>query len=161
MGGLVCPPTASGILDAVPAPARMTEQSSVALSVRLACYSRRDGRRWAAVCPVLDVASQGATEKAARAALQEAVELWFESCLERETLDAALREVGFRVRAQSEAVSPRAERVTVHRNTLRGKASHLGAAASAASRHRFEIHSEVPAFVAAQLLRAESSAATP
>ncbi len=39
---------------------------------------QRDGSAYAALCPELDIASQGATIEAARANLREAVELFFE-----------------------------------------------------------------------------------
>jgi predicted RNase H-like HicB family nuclease len=52
-------------------------------------------RRWVAGCPQLDIFSQGATKTAAKAALDEAVKLWIESCVERDTLDTALRQCGF------------------------------------------------------------------
>jgi predicted RNase H-like HicB family nuclease len=67
----------------------MTE--SIALDVHLQAFVRKDkARRWAAVCPLVGVASQGKTAGDARASLQEAVELWFESCVERGVLDQAL-----------------------------------------------------------------------
>jgi predicted RNase H-like HicB family nuclease len=143
----------------VPAHAASPDPSSVSLSVRLNCYLRRDGRKWVAVCPALDVASQGATEAEAQAALKEAIDLWFESCLERETLEAALREVGFRVRSRGEEIPSRADRVTVRRSP-RSKVTDLSATAPVAARRRqFEIRSEVPAFIAARLLENENSAA--
>ena len=39
--------------------------------------------------------TQGPTRKGSLESLREAVELWFESCIERGVLDAALKEVGF------------------------------------------------------------------
>ena len=48
-----------------------------------------------AFCPPLDVASQADSSEAALASLQEAVEGWFESCLDRGVLDQALVECGF------------------------------------------------------------------
>lgn len=58
---------------------------------------RRDtARRWIATCPLIAVATQGATSAEARGALQEAVELWLESCIERGVLERALREANFR-----------------------------------------------------------------
>jgi predicted RNase H-like HicB family nuclease len=73
----------------------MTE--TIALEVNLQAYVRRDTvRRWIATCPHIGVASQGATSAESKAALQEAVELWFESCIERGVLEQALREANFR-----------------------------------------------------------------
>ena len=63
--------------------------------VRLPAWFHRDGRQWLAWCPEIDVMTQGPTRKGSLESLREAVELWFESCIERGVLDAALKEVGF------------------------------------------------------------------
>ena len=66
---------------------------TIVLDVSLRAFVRREATRlWVAICPQLDVASQGSTARAAKACLQEAIELWFESCIERGVLDQALRE---------------------------------------------------------------------
>lgn len=44
----------------------------------------RDGDGYVALCPELDIASQGDTVESARAMLQEAVELFFECASEEE-----------------------------------------------------------------------------
>jgi predicted RNase H-like HicB family nuclease len=49
-----------------------------------------------AVCPSIDVASQGVSADDAKRCLDEAVQLWFESCVERGTLERALQESHFR-----------------------------------------------------------------
>ena len=55
-----------------------------------------DGDQWVGSCPSLDVATVGNTrEKALVEALDEAVNLWIESCVRRGTLREALRELGF------------------------------------------------------------------
>lgn len=46
--------------------------------------------------PALDLASHGRTKAEAQRAIEEAVLLWFKSCFERGTLEAALKECGFR-----------------------------------------------------------------
>ena len=70
---------------------------TISLEVNLRAYVRRDTkRRWIAVCPMIGVASQSTSAEAAKSCLQEAVELWFESCIERGVLDQALREANFR-----------------------------------------------------------------
>ena len=58
-------------------------------------WFRRDGRQWVVWCPAIDVMTQARTKKEALEALREAVELWFESCIERGVLDTALKEVGW------------------------------------------------------------------
>lgn len=64
-------------------------------SVRLKTWLRRNGKTWIAWCRAIDVMSQARTRQSALEAVREAVELWFESCIEREVLDGALREFGF------------------------------------------------------------------
>jgi predicted RNase H-like HicB family nuclease len=75
----------------------------VRLQVKLRGHVRREGRHWSAGCPSINVYSQGATREEAQRCLQEAVELWFESCVERGTLEEAMRECGFRPARWSEA----------------------------------------------------------
>src|SRR5947199_3126569 len=73
----------------------MTE--TIALEINLQAYVRRESaRRWIATCPHIGVVTQGDSAPDARRCLQEAVELWFESCIERGVLDQALREANFR-----------------------------------------------------------------
>lgn len=70
---------------------------SITLNVKLQAFVRMETkRRWVAICPMLDVASQGDSQNEAKRHLREAVEAWFESCLERGVLDQALRESNFR-----------------------------------------------------------------
>ncbi len=68
---------------------------SVHYKVRLATRIWQDGDVWLASCPQLDVVTQDATRDGDSAAIAEAVEGWFESCIERGVLEEALREVGF------------------------------------------------------------------
>ena len=48
------------------------------MNKRLTAIIQREGDGFVALCPELDVVSQGATIESARANLQEAVELYFE-----------------------------------------------------------------------------------
>lgn len=68
---------------------------SIDVAFHLGCYVRDEDDAWVAGCPALDVVTQGDSKSAAKAALEEAVEMWVESCLERETLGEALRELGW------------------------------------------------------------------
>jgi predicted RNase H-like HicB family nuclease len=80
---------------------------TVQVTFNLVCTTQPDGEgRWIAICPRLDVVSQGDTEPLARKALQEAIELWVQSCLERETLEEALVECGFHRTSQDEPSAP-------------------------------------------------------
>src|SRR5664280_2735351 len=72
----------------------ITMTESVMITVNLRGVVRRQGRRWAAGCPKLNVWSQGRSREDAEGCVREAVELWVEDCLARGTLDAALRELG-------------------------------------------------------------------
>ena len=56
---------------------------------------KRSGNWWIAYCPQLDIKTQGKTRSEAKKNLMEASELFITSCLERGTLDQALRELGF------------------------------------------------------------------
>lgn len=69
----------------------------VGISLRLTCFVRRDEATWVSGCPALDVFSQGRSKEAAKLCLQEAVELWVDSCVERNVLPAALLELGFTI----------------------------------------------------------------
>lgn len=83
----------------------MTE--TMEIRVRLEGYFRQEETYWACGCPSLEVYSQGNTEKEARGNLQEAVELWVESCMERNTLGRALMELGWhRVTTPTGAEAP-------------------------------------------------------
>ena len=73
------------------------------INLEAAVFQERD--HWIGECPAVQVVTQGATEAAAAEALREAVALWFESCIARGTLDAALTECGFRERARTASLS--------------------------------------------------------
>ena len=81
--------------------------------VRLRAWFRRDGQQWIVWCPALDVMTQSRTRQGALESLREAVELWFESCIEREVLDGALKELGLAKAAQSDALPPDADQIKV------------------------------------------------
>jgi predicted RNase H-like HicB family nuclease len=78
----------------------------VQLFVQLDAVIRRVDEVWVAVCPPLDVASQADSSEAALESLTEAVEGWFESCLDRKVLDQALLECGFRRSSSGAAGNP-------------------------------------------------------
>jgi len=81
---------------------------SVQLDIQLNAFVRPDTRsRWIAVCPKIDVVTQGTSEEDAKRCLDEAVQLWFEDCIERGTLEQALRECDFRTATREEAFSIR------------------------------------------------------
>ncbi len=73
----------------------MNDAEIIIYKVRLGVWVRRDGRAWLAWCPSIDVTTQEKTKKGVFKALGEAVQLWFEFCIERGVLDKALKEAGF------------------------------------------------------------------
>jgi predicted RNase H-like HicB family nuclease len=56
---------------------------------------KREGDWYVAHCPPLDITTQGRTIPEAKRNLIEASELFIISCLERGTLDQAMKELGF------------------------------------------------------------------
>jgi hypothetical protein len=91
---------------------------------------------------MVGVVSQAQTANGARQCLQEAVELWFESCVERGVLDQALREANFRPSATDRAKTRTKSHVTkrLEQNSILGDP--------------FEIHLTIPAYEAGTLLSA-------
>lgn len=122
---------------------------TIQLQVNLRAFVRKETRnRWSAVCPMLGVASQGATETAAKRCLQDAVELWFESCVERGVLDEALREANFRPLPASGTFDDTTDYVVVDREPAKRRDDLLG--------EDFSIHLVIPAYQASALLGASS-----
>lgn len=120
----------------------------VTLRVNLRGYLKRQGKIWSAGCPSIQVFSQGSTKDAARRCLQEAIELWFDSCVERGTLDQALREVGFAPVTWTKGLTPEGESVIVSREAEDEEL--LGSP--------FNLSIDVPAYQAAAFLQRESHA---
>jgi predicted RNase H-like HicB family nuclease len=87
----------------------------VAISLKLMCHVREDKDIWVAGCPSLSVFSQGSSKDDAMRCLKEALELWIESCIERDTLDGALRDCGFRIARWDEPVPNDVEKISVQR----------------------------------------------
>lgn len=80
----------------------------VSVRVRLCAHIGKDKPGiYVSYCPALDLYSQGATAKEARANIIAAMQLFIESCFERGTLRDALRECGFRLAGEK---SPRKRR---------------------------------------------------
>lgn len=125
---------------------QLTMTESIALSVHLQAFVRRDtSRRWVAICPMVGVLSQGKTADDARRCLQEAIELWFESCVERGVLDQALREANFRP-SHSDHPNPTIDYPKSARRQRRRNQHLLG--------DSFEVHLTIPAYEGATILSA-------
>ena len=72
--------------------------AEVLFSLQLPFKITKRAKWFLATCPIIDVHSQGETEKKAKENLIEALSLFFVSCFERGTLDVVLKDCGFRAR---------------------------------------------------------------
>ena len=77
---------------------------SISVVIELSAVISDKTGQWEAFCPDLDICTQGASEDEAKENLSEAVGLWFESCLQRDTLWEALEELGWYLAAGSDSV---------------------------------------------------------
>lgn len=124
---------------------------TVEISLRLSCFVRDDGKYWVSGCPNLDVYSQDETREGAMGALREAIDLWIESCIERDTLAEALRELGWH-RAPSPLLEEASDYIAVsERQEIEEAQGVLGEA--------FPLEVRIPAYQAAALLAGSHRAA--
>jgi predicted RNase H-like HicB family nuclease len=72
----------------------------ITLQVHLPVAVKQEGRWFISSCPVLDVHSQGPTQKKAVQNIIEALQLFFVRCYEHGTLNRVLRKAGFRPAAR-------------------------------------------------------------
>ena len=70
-------------------------KATVQVEFELFGVVKRKGKWYVASCPPLDLTTQGRTKEEAKKNLLEASELFITSCIERGTLDQALKELGF------------------------------------------------------------------
>ena len=117
-------------------------KSSVAISIKLEAATWREGNLWLAWCLPIDVMTQAETKQAALKSLKEAVELWFESCIDRNVLEEALLEVGFHKANAGEKPPKNATVVKVH------EPKPLLPRPFSAERDYIEV--SIPAYIAAQ-----------
>lgn len=68
----------------------------ITLTAKLPIQIIKKTKWYVASCPALDVATQGETEEVARKNIAEALTMFLRSCLERGTLDAVLKQCGFK-----------------------------------------------------------------
>ena len=118
----------------------MVISGSVTLSIKLEAATRQEGKVWLAWRPPLDVTTQADTKQSAIASLKQAVELWFESCIARNVLEAALLEAGFCKMKPGETPPRNTSVVKVH---------------APQSAHSFQVTGDyievsIPAYIAAQ-----------
>jgi len=67
----------------------------VQINIKLPFKITKGAKWFLASCPILDVHSQGETEKQAKKNLIEAISLFLASCFQRGTLDEVLKKCGF------------------------------------------------------------------
>ena len=75
----------------------------VVFSLTVDSEVKKEGGVYVSYCPALDVYSQGESEDEASANLIEALQLFVQSCYERGTLGAVMRERGFAVEPDAPA----------------------------------------------------------
>lgn len=81
-------------------------KATIQAEFRLFGRIRQKGGWFVAYCPPLNLTTQGKTLEEAQQNLIEASQLFITSCLERGTLDRALRELGFVPLKKTRALSP-------------------------------------------------------
>lgn len=119
------------------------------VSVKLQVETKRDGTQWLARCPAIDVVTQARTKSGALDCLKEAVQLWFESCIERKVLSEALEECGFGQR-QTSPTGPVNE---VRMKTIHSASTNKGMFSVAHHQGMSFIDGFIPACIASQQLR--------
>jgi predicted RNase H-like HicB family nuclease len=68
----------------------------ITFTAKLPIQIAKKAKWFVASCPALDVASQGGTEEEAKKNIAEALSMFLRSCYERGTLDAVLKQCGFK-----------------------------------------------------------------
>ena len=70
------------------------KRAEMSLSVPIQFKKEKDG--YIVSCPVLDVVTQGRTKREAKANILDALVLFIQNCLDHGTLDAVLKQCGFK-----------------------------------------------------------------
>ena len=71
-------------------------KTKITFTAKLPIEITKKSKWFVASCPALDVGSQGETEEEARKNIAEALFMFLRSCFERGTLNAVLKQCGFR-----------------------------------------------------------------
>lgn len=132
-------------------------------NVRLQAWFRREGREWLAWCPTIEVMTQDRTKSGALASLREAVQLWFESCIDRGVLGEALAEAGFSTIAPGEPIRGANSVTAIHRPRRAARKAAGRARVSFSGRGKgtdYIIEGTIPAYVAAHQLGDAARAAS-
>ncbi len=75
----------------------------IGITLKLAYEIDKEEDLYVSSCPDLNVSSQGSTEEEAKNNLLEAIQLFFETCIETGTFEKSLKECGFSVSEYSDS----------------------------------------------------------
>lgn len=120
------------------------ESNQLLVDLRVVGIVREEEGLWIAGFPRLEVYSQGATPEEAKAAASEALNLWVRSCLDRGTLDEALKELGWHALSNEQDDGHSADSVSMY------------SLEKAPQGEPWEGHVAVPAYQASAFLNAEA-----
>jgi len=70
--------------------------TAIHMKMKLPIQIEREGKIYVSSCPVLDVYSQGDSEKEAKKNIVEALSIFLASCFEHGTLESVLKQSGFK-----------------------------------------------------------------
>jgi predicted RNase H-like HicB family nuclease len=65
------------------------------IELKVGIETSREGKWYISSCPALDIVSQGETIKEAKEMIEDAIELFITSCIERGTLKEVLKDCGW------------------------------------------------------------------
>ena len=83
--------------------------TNIKMTLKIPVSVKKNENWYVSCCPVLNVFSQGKTEKKAKENLADALYLFLTSCLERGVLDEVLKESGFKKVSKKVGTSPKNE----------------------------------------------------
>lgn len=86
---------------------------TLTINLKLPVEVTKEADVYVSFCPVLDIASQGCTQKEAIASVKEAIELFITTCIEMGTINDVLRECGFTKGCELQPTAPNANEINV------------------------------------------------
>lgn len=122
--------------------------------VKLDIWLRKDGKAWLAKCPSIDLVTQAPTKKGVLVAIQEAVSLWFESCIGRNVLNEALEELGFKKSPWDvkDKILPRSNFIAIKELAIEEIPKQLDFSIDSRKNDDFSIEGVIPAYMAKEQL---------
>jgi len=85
--------------------------------MQLTGFVAKEGDMWVSYCKELDISSCGDTEEKAQENILEAIQLFFDSCIERGVLDEALRNLGWKCDDEQAATINACREGSIPKNT--------------------------------------------